>query len=269
VEDPTTGDGTVTYGTQDTPLSAPGSTPIGVAAPISCQCGNPGYNWIYSNSSAVGSANVSLLPNPSLHATANLLIPSAFGAGGNASVDAEIHYSFEIVDNSDPTGHSMVPILVNAAGGYTYSVNTPGYEEFIENDVESLFYVNGWLTDSVSWYTNVDGILAPGSKSWSDNNTYELLTNVVYDVGLVAYFDVGMYGGEGGGGQAVSVYVDPTFAIGSGVDPSRYALVFSDGVGNSAVAATPEPATWAMVLAGFAGLGLAGYRGQKSRAIAA
>jgi hypothetical protein len=66
-----------------------------------------------------------------------------------------------------------------------------------------------------------------------------------------------------------------------------YTLSFTPTVGGSAVvalvdtnlaysgndfslAAVPEPATWAMMLAGFAGLGLAGYRGaRRSRSVLA
>jgi hypothetical protein len=266
VEDPDTGTGATTTGYQNTTLSAPGSTPIHATAAVSCQCSVPGYGWIYSESNATGSVNVSLLPNPSIHATATVGIPPAYPAEGNAEVNAETDYYFEILDGSDPTGHSAVPIVVNAAGGYTYSVDTPGYEEFIQNDVRSSFYVNGIVTDYIAWDTVEEGPLAPGSQSWSDNNTYTMLTNVVYEVGLVAYLDIGMYGGEGGGTQTMSVYVDPTFAVGAVADPSEYSLVFSGGVGNSPASAVPEPSTWAMMLLGFAGLGVAGYRRHRRRA---
>ncbi|MBV8103067.1 MAG: PEP-CTERM sorting domain-containing protein [Hyphomicrobiales bacterium] len=183
-------------------------------------------------------------------------------------VSAETDYYFEIVDNSNPTAILPVPIVVNAAGGYTYSVDTPGYEEFLNSDFNSSFYVSGVLTDQILWYSDIDGSLAPGSNSWSDNNTYTMYTNELYTVSLVAGFAIGMGGNEGGGTQMMSVYVDPTFAVGSGADPSQYSLVFSDGVGNAAAGAVPESSTWAMMLIGFAGLGFGARRRLAAAAVA-
>ena len=40
------------------------------------------------------------------------------------------------------------------------------------------------------------------------------------------------------------------------------------GLGNFTVATAPEPSTWAMMLAGFAGLGFAGYRARRTLAVA-
>ncbi len=66
---------------------------------------------------------------------------------------------------------------------------------------------------------------------------------------------------ESAGGSA---YADPTFAI----DDPAFANYTIVGVpAGPAAAAAPEPATWAMMLLGFAGLGLAGYRKAKGAAI--
>ena len=67
-------------------------------------------------------------------------------------------------------------------------------------------------------------------------------------------------GANGGYGAAFAdpmIMIDPSFA-----DAADYHIVFSPGVGNI-LASVPEPATWAMLLLGLAGLGatLRGRRG--------
>jgi PEP-CTERM motif len=74
--------------------------------------------------------------------------------------------------------------------------------------------------------------------------------------------------------DSTSAYVDPYFSIDpSNADPGAYSILTSPGIGDSpstGVAGTPEPSTWAMMLLGFAGLALGGYRRAKAaRAILA
>jgi hypothetical protein len=62
-------------------------------------------------------------------------------------------------------------------------------------------------------------------------------------------------------------FLDPYFSIVSD-DPEAYTLEFSPGVGNSPLsAAVPEPSTWAMMLAGFAGLGFVTFRRSRKSAV--
>jgi hypothetical protein len=56
--------------------------------------------------------------------------------------------------------------------------------------------------------------------------------------------------------------VDPSFP-----DASAYSIVFSPNVGGSAGSAVPESSTWAMLIIGFGGLGIAGWR--RGRRVAA
>jgi PEP-CTERM motif len=59
----------------------------------------------------------------------------------------------------------------------------------------------------------------------------------------------------------ISATLDPNVFT----DTQGYSILFGDGIGNgTGVTTAPEPSTWAMLLLGFAGLGLAGSPG-KSR----
>ena len=51
--------------------------------------------------------------------------------------------------------------------------------------------------------------------------------------------------------------------------PANNGFQFDNAVVSTATSAVPEPSTWAMMLVGFAGLGFAGYRRNKSAALAA
>ncbi len=60
--------------------------------------------------------------------------------------------------------------------------------------------------------------------------------------------------------------------VGTGSDTLLFTSANDPGftyVDNISVSAVPEPSTWALMLAGFAGLGFAGYRRTKSASVAA
>jgi hypothetical protein len=60
------------------------------------------------------------------------------------------------------------------------------------------------------------------------------------------------------------IFIDPTFAGGD-----QFSLLISDGVGNTALSAVPEPSTWAMMILGFAGIGFMAYRRRPNPALMA
>ncbi len=250
---------TLANDTQNITVSGAGSKSFAVSEGSNCQCAYPGGGggpWVFGTANANGSVNVSLSANPSIKATATIGVSSVIVADASAYVDVEADYYFEILDAGSSTAHPYVPITVNASGGYTYAVDTPGYEIYITNDYGSTLFVSSGPTDELDWSNSDDGTLAPGSKSWSENKTYSMAANEVDEVRLIAYLQIGTSGDWGGGSQTMSVYVDPTFSFGAGVDPSQYSLVFSPNLGG----AVPEPSTWAMLLAGFTAIGVAGLR---------
>jgi hypothetical protein len=198
-------------------------------------------------------------PNPSLSATitnSSLFAPPDYENATAGGQDyAELDYSLDIIGPA-----VTVPVLINASGGYSASFGPGSY--YFDHGAYASFSVDGVVNDHVGFDFDSTGNPAP-PYSFFENNTYMMLTNHVYSVSLEVNVLGTITQTFGGGTETISAYVDPTFAIGSGVaDPSLYSIEVSPGIGNSAAAATPEPSTWAMMLLGFAGLGWAGYRGR-------
>jgi hypothetical protein len=79
----------------------------------------------------------------------------------------------------------------------------------------------------------------------------------VYSVHLETVASVGVFGGSAFASADPYIFVEST-------DPNAdlYSIRVSDGIANAVPSSTavPEPSTWAMLLLGFAGIGLAGYR---------
>ncbi len=87
-----------------------------------------------------------------------------------------------------------------------------------------------------------------------------LLTDTVYQITIEAYVNA-----FSTGAGTLDAYLDPTFVIASNVtDPQDYSFAFSQGIANG----VPEPASWAMMIVGFCGLGVMSYR-RKRRMVAA
>lgn len=80
----------------------------------------------------------------------------------------------------------------------------------------------------------------------------ELDTNTIYQITMEAYVNA-----FSTGAGTLDAYLDPTFVIAAGVsDPQDYSFAFSQGIANG----VPEPASWAMMMIGFCGLGVMSYR---------
>jgi uncharacterized membrane protein len=105
-----------------------------------------------------------------------------------------------------------------------------------------LGYATVWSGGSVT-------ILGPGS-GFSINGTGQVAGQVAFAT-------------EWSGGSVIDLGGLPGFqvSVASSINDAGQVVGYSDG---TQPPGTPEPSTWAMMLAGFAGLGLAGYRRAKA-----
>lgn len=144
----------------------------------------------------------------------------------------------------DVTGNATLSDVVNAAGGY---------------DVESISGSVDWLGGSAA----ISGLVNNPSQPWADDNGTWIYDNVVFPA--APFLD------NPGVLFAAGAYDYNVYAVGS-----TYYLSTNNPVGvyNPGEAilrgndppAVPEPATWAMMLVGFAGLGFGGYRATRKSA---
>jgi hypothetical protein len=96
----------------------------------------------------------------------------------------------------------------------------------------------------------------PGANNGGFTQELDILPDVEYEVTMAATVSVTVGADEDSAPSlAASATIDPTFTV-SPDDASDYLLTFSGSIGDVA-SSTPEPATWAMMLIGFAGLGAA------------
>lgn len=199
------------------------------SAPINATISGQGR----TNASA--SVNTGLNPTPSLVVNVDTSAHTGLFEGASASTYIKLVYQFEVVG---PT--ASVPLNVIAGGSAQGS------------GVDALFRVDG----PNSTGTVLFQYLPLGAGSWSIDQAYQFQTNIPYTVTLQV-----IASSHSSINQSNSAFamVDPLFSIDSTVlNPQDYHLVFSEGVSNIA-GAVPEPSTWAMMILGFAGVGLMTY----------
>lgn len=251
---------------------------MGTGGPSTLSQGSaPGYlSYGYTGSvgdQAFGATNSSPNPMPTVSSQAILSSPSINGGSPGVSAVSSIGYYMYIVGTP-----GSVSVNVTANGSASLSAGSPGlvgewatagfnvYQTYSANGQ----VVNGGsvVSDGVNISpgagvsSNVSGSYSTGySGAFNENGTYSFQTNALYFVSLEA--DVyGLLSGNVAADRGYSgdlsfngyASVDPTFNV-----PQGYSILLSEGIGNG----VPEPSTWAMMLIGFGGLGLAGYRRTK------
>lgn len=158
------------------------------------------------------------------------------GAGGTLS------YSVEILGDD-----ASLPVQASFLGGAQGRAEGLGQMGFVVG--WTLLGPTGALLGQEEIFTG--GLTNQNfSRSLSTTLDLTLQTNRVYTVILTARADVSIQ--DRGSFVAASAFMDPFFAFGAGVDPSRFSFAFSDGIGNAVP--VPEPAPWLLLATGVLGL---------------
>jgi hypothetical protein len=217
-------------------------------------------------------ASFSGFPSPTVTVSA-----SASSRGyGVANAQSDVVYSFEWIGPDDPPAIPVsIAILlhtqstVDASDTYAQGISDAAFslsQAATNISSEEVRCAAGW------------GLSGPGCNSpdFSGTPTFFLAPNTVYEVELKVFSETsdaavtGIAGPHGETTPSASATADPQIFLEPGLgldDPDAYQLVLSAGISNLIPASgspVPEPATWAMMLIGFAGLGYARYwRGRR------
>ena len=185
---------------------------------------------------------------------------------GNAAISGAMTYQFRIEDASgvfDPSHPVIVPTLfhykgsasASPAGGATAYFNIAG-----DNFAESYQVVAGAFPSATHILaTGQGGVLDPTFTGpvFDEHKLYSIVANKFYRIDLKATAVIS-------GGGIADAFIDPYFLI----DPAfaykdSFHFVLSQGIGNTAPAATPIPATLPLFASGLGMLGWAARRRRK------
>ena len=255
------------------------------ATPISISGGGNalGYAGTFSATATnVNGGYASAYANESIGNIDDYNKPLATGVSGDAS--AAVQYIMRV---DGPTTGALVPVIVKMTA-YAGSLDVPGPVDgyyapviahtsaqvsvsYAEGDVpvgapESLAFVQAHTSYDYRYFESA-GYAAPDLDGNGDTFDGVVMMEANFDIAVDVEADASaQFAGssaafsESAGGSA---YADPTFTI----DDPAFADYTIVGVpAGPAAAATPEPATWAMLLIGFAGLGYTGYQARRRTA---
>jgi hypothetical protein len=251
-----------------------------------------GENFSMTRVASIGSAAAVLLAATAVHAGS---LPAPTGGGYIAAFPDYLAIGDQAVSGVGSAHYGPASITISTAEGATVKGSVPGlnpnglfnaiasYTYYISlngaplNDVGIDFHYSISLTSDP--YTYTSGYMSVQTQhgySTQYNVGNGNFVNVSQNSYLVAFTDTNTpikitVGGSTDGG---SFYVDPMVTL----DPTWVSTHQSEasglsfdfgGIPNMSVSAVPEPSTWAMMLAGFAGLGFCGYRRNKAASVAA
>ena len=243
------------------------------AGPVSASASSPAGTTGPGTGSSSGS--IAITPSPMISGTTSVTfdsssVPPGTGAGhfgSNASYSGNLIYYFEI-SGATPS------VLVNANAVASYSMTAlpsgaigSGVTTLVVTQLDPL---GDPVTPRIILDSTTFNVGSPASGGFTENGTYNLFTNTIYQVGLQVVFNVGIINTDPsslGGSATFSASLDPTFQIAPGVaNANGYSFVFSEGIGNDAsTSTTPLPAALPLFATGLGGLGLMGGAGSGSK----
>jgi hypothetical protein len=208
-------------------------------------------------------------------------------AGGPAifsTSENSVKYTMEV---AGPTTDALVPVLVTmfahvdalsipgpvggADGFYFPIIGGSGAEVVLDyvNNGPDLPFVSAGNSYNYQYYTGGYSI-APDVGSQTDSFSHVIMIRANEPISVLVAADAILNYNENGADSGspssetatANAVADPTFTI---EDPAFAAYTITGVPAGPAAVATPEPATWAIMLIGFAGLGYVGY--QRRRAI--
>lgn len=210
-----------------------------------------GYEGIGTFSDGFSTVTVGAQPSPFVAA-------HAFGNrfNGNPEAGGSVTY---YVGVDGPDEGVFVPIDVSYRMSGSIALIGGAYDGFAQSELTLTSEYRG---------NRISTVFIPQSGNFNVSGTaaWQVASGTTGQVKL--YTRAGFVVGAPNASGNADAFIDPVFTIASAFAASHpeYSLVFSQGVGNSAAGAVPEPATWALMVLGF---GLVGSLRRRTGRIAA
>ena len=265
----------------------PAPSPILVQGYYAVDVGNSGFVGLLTDTS--GATGFGLTPGGS---NANVAIgaslagnPAAYASGaeiagehGQLLGSATITYLVDLHANSQAAADQIVARLndfgaiAKVSGSYTNSVDGQAYAlgNITTGAVLDDLNIDPSLSDGRVFSCDPGNIFPGGTNGCGSGTFSEVALNFVTSTNFVGGSAFDFYGviqisagggvGPGGGfaqtfGGGFSAFMDPTITLGAGLSAADYSIILGGGQVGGDGGGVPEPATWALMIAGF---GLAG-----------